>query len=137
MSIINTLTGCAVDAASVSTGAGHFRPNVNVYAISNFYSHLFFQILSFNIKLFEINYSTGICILNLEYFNIKANNTRKKTYAKIHFFKIKFIVIITQFFSSLGDTINKVTLKFTPPKYLPLNLHNTHQFIKKMQGTRE
>ena len=33
---INTLMGWAVDKASVQIGAGHFRPDVNVYAISNF-----------------------------------------------------------------------------------------------------
>ena len=74
-----------------------------------------------------------MCILNLEYFNIMANNTRERTYLCK---KKKFIVIITLFFS-LGDIINKVTLKFTIPKYSPLNLHNTDQFKKKMQGTRE
>ena len=48
----------------------------------------------------------------------------------MYFFKIKFIGIITVFWG--GDIVNKVTLQFTIPKYLPLNLHNTHQFIKKM-----
>ena len=37
----------------------------------------------------------------------------------------------------MGDIVNKVTLQLITPKYWPLNLHNTHQFIKKMQGTRE
>ena len=32
----NTLMGWAVDKASIPIGAGHFRPDVNVYAISNF-----------------------------------------------------------------------------------------------------
>ena len=34
--ILITLMGWAVDNASVPIGAGHFRPDVNVYAISNF-----------------------------------------------------------------------------------------------------
>ena len=60
-----------------------------------FYLHLLFYIISFGIKLFEIKYSTGICILNLEYFIIMANNTSKTTYlCKNTFFYIKFIAII-------------------------------------------
>ena len=64
-----------------------------------------------------------------------ANNTRETTYLCMSsFFLNKVYLILTHFFSSLGDTVNKVTLQFTIPKYSPLNLHNTHQFIKKMQG---
>ena len=83
--------------------------------------------------MFTIEYSTGICILSLEYFNIMANNIRETTYLCPPK-KNKFIVIITLFFS-FGDIVNKVTLQFKVPKYSPLNLHNTHQFIKKMYGT--
>ena len=64
-----------------------------------FYPYLLFQIIYFSIKLFEIKYSTGICILNAEEFNIMANNTRELTYiCKTSVLKIKFIVIITPFF---------------------------------------
>ena len=65
------------------------------------------------------------------------NNTRETEYlCKNSYFQIKFVVIITPFFY-LGDIVNKVTLQFATQKYLPLNLHNTHKFINKMQGTRE
>ena len=35
------------------------------------------EIVSFNIKLFKIKYSIGICILNVYYFNSIASNTIK------------------------------------------------------------
>ena len=64
-----------------------------------------------------------------------ANNTRETTYlSKNLFFKNK-VYCNNYIFFSLGDIANKVTLQFTIPKYSPIYLHNTHQFIKKMQGT--
>ena len=63
-----------------------------------------------------------------------ANNKRETTYLCKQFF-LKEVYCNNYTFFSLGDIVNKVTLQFTVPKYSPLNLHNTHQFIKKMQGT--
>ena len=97
---VNTLTGCAVDAASVPIQAGHFHHNVNVYAISNFLpssfvlDHFFwYQIVQNQILYRNMYFKSKI-------FNIIANNTRERTNLyENSFFLIKFIVIITGFFS--------------------------------------
>ena len=93
----NTLRGWAVDKASVPIRAWHFRPDVNVYVISNFLplSFVLDNFFWYQIVCNQILYRN--MYLNLEYFNIMANNTRERhIYAKNHFL-IKFIVIITIF----------------------------------------
>ena len=101
-----------------------------------FYPYLLFSIISFGIKLFEIKYSREICILSLEYFNIMANNTREMTYLCKKSFCLNKIYCNNYIFFPLQDIVNKVTIQFRIEKYSPLNLHNTHQFMKKMLGTR-
>ena len=71
----NTLTGCAVEVTSVLLCEGHFWPNINVYAISNFLPSSYVLDRFFYIKLFEIKYTIGICNLNLEYVNSIGTNT--------------------------------------------------------------
>ena len=85
--LFSTLTGCTVDAASIPIRAGHFRPDVIVYAISNF------MLSFFTLKLFKIKCCTGIYNLNLECFNIMANNTRETRNLCKNVFFMKFIVV--------------------------------------------
>ena len=63
--IFNTFTGHAVDRCDLPDRAGHFPPDIKVYAISNFLPSSFVLDLFFGIKLFAIKFSTGIFILCL------------------------------------------------------------------------
>ena len=117
----NTFRGWGVDKASVPIGAEHFRPDVNVYAISNFLP------LSFvldNLFLYQI-VRNQILYRNM-YFKYRIN-TRETTYL-CQRKKKKKVYCNNYAFFSLGDIVNKVTLQITIPKYSRLNLHNTSIF---------
>ena len=68
--------GCTVEVASIPIRVRQFSGDIKVYVISNFLPSSLILDCFFDIKLFEIKYPIGICILNLEYFNSKANYIR-------------------------------------------------------------
>ena len=78
--LFTTLGGWAVDKASIAIGAGHFRLDVNVYAISNFLPSSFVLDNFFWYQIIRNQIPYRKMYLNQEYFNIMANNTREMTY---------------------------------------------------------
>ena len=85
---------CVVEAARIPIWEVHFWRNINVTQYPIFYL-LLFKIVSFDIKLFVIKYSIGICSLNLEYCDSIVNNMKEtKNVYENSFSKLKFMVII-------------------------------------------
>ena len=74
---LNTLTGHTVGRCDLLDWAGHFPPNINVYATSNFLTSSLVLDIVFGMKLFAIKLSLRIFVFYLKYFNNIANNTRE------------------------------------------------------------
>ena len=97
-----------------SNKGGEFSARYNAYAISNFFLSYFVLDHFFRYQIVKIKYTIGICILNLEYFKIIANNTREtknvciffqnKVYSNnlfLHLFLAQFHIFLFRLLASI------------------------------------
>ena len=142
--VFNTLTGHAVGLCDLPDRAGHFLPDINVHAISNFLPSSLVLDIFFCMKLFAIKFSLGIFVFYFKYCNNIANNTRESKNLCEKCFFVFFCKTNKYIPYADADNVNNdyiiyiyyTTIYNLYLYYMLAKLYTGKTLVKKMQGTR-